>query len=374
MLSGIAIVILLLIVSGLIAYIGDYLGRRIGKKRVSVFGLRPKHTSIIITIIAGVLIVSITLSVMFIFSSTARTSFFGLQRIISELRQQKAQLDHNRKVYKESVKQLEKKQSELDAILGEINQKTMDLADLRESQKKTAEEIKEMNRKMEALREKRDNLEKEIKETAQRLGDVSAETLYGDLLYKKGELLARATIAPDIQESELRTQLILTINTILSEAVRRGALVDEDTNIIFNEQFKSLKPVLQDAKSGLIIEVLAANNVFKGQQMYIKLHPIINRKVFEEGEVIIERRVAAGMTREQVDRLMSELLYKVSEEARQKGLLPDPETQRVGSISNKNYLKAVAQLTNLKIPKTARIIAVSETRVTDRLLIDVRVE
>ena len=36
------------IVGGLIAYLADKMGSKIGKKRMSVFGLRPKHTSILL--------------------------------------------------------------------------------------------------------------------------------------------------------------------------------------------------------------------------------------------------------------------------------------------------------------------------------------
>ena len=59
---GTALVVLfLLAVCGLIAYIGDLLGRRMGKKRLSAFGLRPKHTAILFTIVTGVLIACVSL-------------------------------------------------------------------------------------------------------------------------------------------------------------------------------------------------------------------------------------------------------------------------------------------------------------------------
>jgi hypothetical protein len=61
---GTALVILTsLILGGFIAYTGDLLGRRLGKKRLSVFGLRPKHTAILLTIVTGVLISGLTFGV-----------------------------------------------------------------------------------------------------------------------------------------------------------------------------------------------------------------------------------------------------------------------------------------------------------------------
>jgi hypothetical protein len=374
MLSGMAIVLLLIVISGLIAYIGDYVGRKVGKRRVSIFNLRPKYTSILITIITGILIVSVTLSVLFLFSQTARTSFFGLQKIMHELKERKKELQDNRIAYNESVKRLDKKQAELDAILGDINQKTTELGEIKESRAKLSQELKDMDAKTKKLREKKAQLETEIKDAAGKLSEVSVETLYGDLLYKKDQLLARATVSPNISESELRTRLILMINTILAEAVQRGALVDEDTSVIFNEQFKTLKPVLKSAKGSLIIEALAANNVFKKQQIYIKLHPIMDKVVYSEGDVIEEQKIPAGIARGQVDEILSTMLYHASLQARGQGMLPDPETHRVGSISDKRYLQVITMLTNSSEPKTVRVIVLKDTYITDQLRIDFAVK
>jgi len=47
--SGIILIVILLVASGLIAYAGDYVGRKAGKKKLSIFNLRPKYTSRIIS-------------------------------------------------------------------------------------------------------------------------------------------------------------------------------------------------------------------------------------------------------------------------------------------------------------------------------------
>ena len=63
--SGISLITVLVITGGIIAFIGDRLGTKIGKKRLSIFGLRPRHTSIIITIFTGIVITTLTFGVMF---------------------------------------------------------------------------------------------------------------------------------------------------------------------------------------------------------------------------------------------------------------------------------------------------------------------
>src|SRR5947207_15579591 len=62
----------LLAVSGFIAYTGDLLGRRFGKKRLSAFGLRPKHTAILFTVVSGVLVAVLTLGTAVGISPTVR--------------------------------------------------------------------------------------------------------------------------------------------------------------------------------------------------------------------------------------------------------------------------------------------------------------
>ena len=48
---GVILIAVMILTGGAIAFIGDKLGTKIGKKRLSIFGLRPRHTSIIVTII-----------------------------------------------------------------------------------------------------------------------------------------------------------------------------------------------------------------------------------------------------------------------------------------------------------------------------------
>lgn len=84
---GIRLIIIMAIVGGLIAYIADKMGSKIGKKRMSIFGLRPKHTSILLTVLSGIVISVLTIIVMAIASQSARTALFGMDKLQKELRQ-----------------------------------------------------------------------------------------------------------------------------------------------------------------------------------------------------------------------------------------------------------------------------------------------
>jgi len=56
--------IVLVLVSGFIAYFGDLLGRRMGKKRLTLFGLRPRHTAIVVTTITGMIIAGLAIATL----------------------------------------------------------------------------------------------------------------------------------------------------------------------------------------------------------------------------------------------------------------------------------------------------------------------
>ena len=76
MFIGIAIVLVLISMGGLIAFLGDRIGSKVGKKRMTLFGLRPKYTSIIVIIISGALISLSTISVMVVVKENIRDDLF----------------------------------------------------------------------------------------------------------------------------------------------------------------------------------------------------------------------------------------------------------------------------------------------------------
>ena len=51
--SGWFMLIVLAVMGGLIAYLGDKIGSKVGKRKIKLMGLRPKYTSILVTIMTG---------------------------------------------------------------------------------------------------------------------------------------------------------------------------------------------------------------------------------------------------------------------------------------------------------------------------------
>jgi uncharacterized protein (DUF3084 family) len=82
----------ILVLGGLIATVGDRIGTRVGKKRLSLFNLRPKNTAVVVTILTGIVISALTLGILFLVDDGLRKGVFELENIQKDLRRKRDQL------------------------------------------------------------------------------------------------------------------------------------------------------------------------------------------------------------------------------------------------------------------------------------------
>lgn len=88
---GSGTVLLIMIVAGGIAYVGDRVGHQVGRRRLTLFGIRPRYTSTIVAIGTGMLIaLSVTL-VALLLSREVRTAFFRMNQITTRISQLETQ-------------------------------------------------------------------------------------------------------------------------------------------------------------------------------------------------------------------------------------------------------------------------------------------
>jgi uncharacterized protein (DUF3084 family) len=93
---GVLLIAALIVVSGVIAYIGDFLGRWMGKRRLTIFGLRPRHTAIAVSVVAGMVIAAWTLGSSMALSRNVRDAFTRVDYLraqTSKLRRSNSQLE-----------------------------------------------------------------------------------------------------------------------------------------------------------------------------------------------------------------------------------------------------------------------------------------
>ncbi|MFM7545406.1 MAG: DUF3084 domain-containing protein [Synechococcales cyanobacterium] len=83
--TGYVLVFAILVLGGVIATVGDRLGTRVGKARLSLFNLRPRNTAVVVTVITGTVISATTLTILFLADSQLRTGLFELGKIQDDL-------------------------------------------------------------------------------------------------------------------------------------------------------------------------------------------------------------------------------------------------------------------------------------------------
>ena len=85
-------ILLVLILGGILSTLGDRLGTRVGKARLSIFKLRPKSTAVLITIFTGSIISAISFATMVAFDRDLRVGLFQLEDIREKILESEKEL------------------------------------------------------------------------------------------------------------------------------------------------------------------------------------------------------------------------------------------------------------------------------------------
>ncbi len=116
------------ILGGFIAYYGDVQGSRWGKKRISKFGLRPKHTAMLLTSLTGGFIALMSIVTLMLISNPIRQVILRGEKAIEDTKYLNLQLEHKAAKYNEDIRasttkyaQLETQRKNLDAQLTAVN-------------------------------------------------------------------------------------------------------------------------------------------------------------------------------------------------------------------------------------------------------------
>jgi hypothetical protein len=81
------LILAVIAVSGVVAYLGDIIGKRLGKKRVSLFKLRPRQTAVLIAVCTGWVITAVTITALALASRSVREALFTLDQLHQQISQ-----------------------------------------------------------------------------------------------------------------------------------------------------------------------------------------------------------------------------------------------------------------------------------------------
>jgi uncharacterized protein (DUF3084 family) len=186
----IALIASLVVISGVIAYVGDLLGTYIGKKRLSLFGRRPKRTGQIIGIGAGVAIALVTLGVSALVFRGAVNTIFNARAVSQRL----FELEVQEKNLQQQVQSLESQKTETENALAAANERTKTAEDQRlqaiQQRDDAQKEIEALNQQQKELEATTEKLRTDLKELETQLATASSDlgTANADLAEAKDEL------------------------------------------------------------------------------------------------------------------------------------------------------------------------------------------
>ena len=120
--SGWLLILALLLLGGVLSTLGDRLGSKVGKARLSLMGMRPRRTAVLITVLTGSLISGISLGLMLLVSDRLRTGLFELDQLERRLRDSRQALLHSREQLQRSERDRRQAEGERRQARGQLAQ------------------------------------------------------------------------------------------------------------------------------------------------------------------------------------------------------------------------------------------------------------
>ena len=359
------LIVVLVLTGGVIAFIGDRLGSKVGKKKLSLFGLRPRHTSILVTIITGILITTVTFGILAIASKDVRTALFGMNKLKAELNEKQSMLEEasgalvnvkndlntTKEEYAKSKKDLEETQEDLEiaqqaaellrqeqVALQNINQELWsDNQTLIEHNQSLAENNQFLLANNESL--KADNLE--LEKTNNDLQEGIENIRERPIIYRVGELLASGVIKKTDDSGKIQNDLNQIIALANSKIIDRlGTEGSKDGVWIYPIEYQKAMDRLKQAKGDTVIRLIVAANLVKGDPVLTELEMHPNRVVYQENEFVYQKIYNVPIDGSNSEMLISDFLRNVNMTAINNGILPNPLTGTVGVI-NGNQIYAI---------------------------------
>ena len=339
--TGWLLILALLALGGVLSTLGDRLGSLVGKARLSLLGMRPRRTAVLITVLTGSLISAISLGLMLLVSERLRTGLFELDRLEQRLQTSRSQLSRSNSQlassrlevaraeqgkreaqtrFEQAQSRASKLRQELAPLLDQRNRLELERSRLSQEVKGRDAEIRRTEAELAQVRRR-------ISASAQELKDLEGTLIAlrrGDVVLSSGQTLASAKVnleRPE-QATEVITALLQQANLNAFRRVLPGQPADRQILLVPKNDISKLEGLL--AKPGSwVVSILSAANVLRGERQVLAfpdLRP--NRPVVKAGEVLASTTIEGDLTAlEPVSRRLNLLLAAAYARAQRQGTL-----------------------------------------------------
>lgn len=358
------------LMGGIIAYNGDLIGRKFGKRRLSLFGLRPKHTAILITSLTGVLISAITTGVIFLLVPPVnRVILQGEQALRDNIRYKRvnASLLLARR---DAEARLEQKQADL-------AETQHDLLGYQQRLRSKQEEIKQAQEKLRRIQQALADAQADTRAAraeTHHLTARNAELNYMNQKLAKGNLeladqnkhLAETNTALKQDNADLleHNQRLARQN---QEAEQQNKDITEQNLKLIreNENLLKVNKTLRDENYELVAKneelekrnerLVAVSRALYGTEEAFKIVRT-RRVVIHGGEELARTVVPAGTPREEVRKIIHHLMEDANRVALAKGAGTGSGTRAVQVVDKQFYaLSEKGELVPFNITEAVRI-------------------
>ena len=387
--SGWILILALLILGGVLSTLGDRLGSKVGKARLSLFRLRPKKTAVVITVLTGSLISAISLGLMLLVSDRLRTGLFELDQIEQRLRDSRDALASSRKDLAQSRSALRSAeqersaaQSQLKVVEQQANRLQKELAPLMEQRRQLEVERDRLSRDIAAkdsdLQRNRAELAKlniKIKTSSQELERLERNLIalrQGDVVISSGQPLevAKVRIENASQAREVIHALLQRTNLNVYQRVLPGETPNRQILLVPRSDISKLETTLSK-RGEWVVSLISAANVLKGERQVVAFPDVRpNKRVVRSGEQLATTVLEADeRSQDQVRSRLNLLLAAAFTRAQRQGALANGlqfDPTRVSQLAE--------ALVNRPPGETAKLEAVSRANsdLADPIAVDIR--
>ena len=361
---GIRLIFLLAVLGGVIAFIADKLGSKIGKKKLRVFGLRPHDTSVLLTVLSGVLISLFSMGILAVSSESARTALFGMEKLQKELQQLNTEKGTVEEEYNKAMASLQEKNEAiagLDLKIKESNaaqaaaekslqQANENLSAVQGQYQETQGALVTARSEVQSLTEARDKLNAEIEGLKQETKDLQqglAVMRGGQMMYRSGEIVFAGVLQGGLPEEENMKQINWMLDGANTAAMNRiGLDSSSKAEVVWltRDEVERLKDLLGKAKGNVLVRVRSVANTVVGQPVLCGMEVIPNQVIFKDGKKIHEKVIDLADKTTNADQALMTFLQEINERSVKEGVLPDPMTGKVGNINAVTVVDTVTKM------------------------------
>jgi uncharacterized protein (DUF3084 family) len=410
---GLVLIAVLAIMGGIIAYIGDKLGSKVGKRKLTMFGLRPKHTSILVTIITGIIIAASTLGVMSVASRDVRTALFGMEALkaeLSSLSQEVAskniELDASRSALETKTKEYSALTSKINETIANLNKVSSELAAVTEERNRTAAELDRVQRDFASAQGDLDRSKQEIANLQttkdeldsrvaslndskiqlqgdiDRLNELTANlskglqiVREGVVVYRAGEVLSTNVFRNGRPKEEVEAALTQAISETNQSIIAKLGVSDKNLEVLWvgRADFDRAVQNIISAPEDVIVRISSAGNTIYGEPVIGGIEIFPNRLVYSAGTVVLSRQESIGSAK-QAEEMVFGFLQQVNMAAIKQGILPDPLQGTVGVISGSQFYDTVNKVKRYSGKVELTAVAKTDIYTVGPLQIEIRVQ